>query len=154
MNVQKSSPPDLYSVFSLLPTRRPLPLPPQRIINLPAYSFPSLVLLSTSSCHFLSIGHGRSDPAVFFVGFDETFEGEFRVFATEGLVLALLIEASFASDDGCGELEDDRLYRVGGRPAFRRQQLHADGTTVQDESKRDAGGRGGRRRREKREIKR
>ena len=65
---------------------------------------------------------------------DETLEGEFGVFATEGLVLALLVEASVTLDDGGGELKDDGFDRVGGRPAFGGKKFHADGPPVQDET--------------------
>ena len=68
------------------------------------------------------------------MSFDEALEGEFRIFAAEGLVLAFLVEASITPDDGGGELKNDGFDRVGGRPPFGGEKLHANSTAVQNET--------------------
>ena len=74
------------------------------------------------------------------MSFDQAFEGKFGVFATKGFVFALFVEATIASDDGGGELEDDGFDRVGRRPAFRRQKLHANRAAVQNKPVGEGGG--------------
>ena len=48
--------------------------------------------------------------------------------------LPLRLDARLALDERGGDLQDERLDVVGGRPALLRQQLHADGAAAEHEA--------------------